>query len=80
MKILINGDRPSKKANSDWFTGTVWQDQIIEAPEPARVRGLRVTFLPGSRTNWHTHPLGQTLYVLEGIGLIGVSNEVVNFM
>ena len=80
MKILINGDRPSKKANSDWFTGTVWQDQIIEAPEPARVRGLRVTFLPGSRTNWHTHPLGQTLYVLEGIGLIGVRNEVVNFM
>ena len=80
MKILINGDRPSKKANSDWFTGTVWQDQIIEAPEPARVRGLRVTFLPGSRTNWHTHPLGQALYVLEGIGLIGVRNEVVNFM
>ena len=80
MQILINGDRPSKKANSDWFTGTVWQDQIIEAPEPARVRGLRVTFLPGSRTNWHTHPLGQTLYVLEGIGLIGVRNEVVNFM
>ena len=80
MQILINGDRPSKKANSDWFTGTVWQDQIIEAPEPARVRGLRVTFLPGSRTNWHTHPLGQTLYVLVGIGLIGVRNKVVNII
>ena len=75
MKILTAGDRPSKKANSDWFTGTVWQDQIIEAPEPARVRGLRVTFFPGSRTNWHTHPLGQTLYVLEGTGLIGLRNK-----
>lgn len=80
MEILIAGDRPSKKANSDWFTGTVWQDPIIDAPEPARVRGLRVTFLPGSRTNWHTHPLGQTLYVLEGIGLIGVRKKEVHII
>ena len=80
MEILIAGDRPSKRANTDWFTGTVWQDPIIEAPEPARVRGLRVTFLPGSRTNWHTHPLGQTLYVLEGIGLIGVRKKEVNII
>ena len=80
MEILIAGDRPSKKANPNWFTGSVWQDPIIEAPEPARVRGLRVTFLPGSRTNWHTHPLGQTLYVLEGIGLIGIRKKAVNII
>ena len=80
MEILVAGARPSKRANSDWFTGTVWQDPIIDAPEPARVRGLRVTFLPGSRTNWHTHPLGQTLYVLQGIGLIGVRNKEVQII
>ena len=78
MKIFIAGERSSKKANSDWFTGSVWQDTIIEAPEPGRVRGLRVTFTPRSRTAWHTHPLGQTLHVLDGIGLIGVRNEEVN--
>ena len=80
MKILISGDRSSKRANSDWFTGTVWQDPIIDAPKPARVRGIRVTFLPGARTNWHTHPLGQTLYVLEGIGLVGLRNKKVNII
>ena len=80
MKILIAGSRSSKRANSDWFTGTVWQDPIIDAPEPARVRGIRVTFLPGARTNWHTHPLGQTLYVLAGVGLVGVRNKKVNII
>ena len=80
MEILVAGDRPSKKANPDWFSGTVWQDQIIDAPEPARVRGIRVTFLPGSRTNWHTHPLGQTLYVLEGTGLVGGRNREVHII
>lgn len=72
MDILINGSRPSKKANSDWFTGTVWQDAIIEAPAPARVRALRVAFEPGARTAWHTHPLGQTLHVMSGVGLVGL--------
>ena len=80
MKILIAGSRSSKRANSDWFTGTVWQDPIIDTPEPARVRGIRVTFLPGARTNWHTHPLGQTLYVLAGVGLVGVRNKKVNII
>ena len=62
------GDRKTKRANSDWFTGTVWQDPIVEAPEPARVRAARVAFEPGARTNWHTHPLGQTLHVTDGVG------------
>jgi len=75
MKIFKSGSRPTKKASSDWFTGTVWQDPIIEAPEPARIRALNVSFEPGARTAWHTHPLGQTLYVVTGTGLIGLRNK-----
>lgn len=63
-----SGTRPTRFGPADYFTGTVMQDPIVEAPEPARVRALRVTFLPGARTNWHTHPLGQTLYVISGVG------------
>ena len=69
------GLRPTKQASSDWFTGTVWQDPIVEAPEPARVRALNVAFEPGARTAWHTHPLGQTLHVVSGVGLVGLRNE-----
>ena len=75
MQIIKAGAKPTKKASPDYFTGTVWQDTIIKASEPARVRALRVTFEPGARTAWHTHPLGQTLYVLSGIGLIGLRNK-----
>lgn len=75
MEIIAAGTRPSLKARSDWFTGTVWQDPIIEAPEPARVRALRVAFEPGARTAWHTHVLGQTLHVLQGVGLVGVRGK-----
>lgn len=70
MKIMQAGSRPTKKASADWFTGTVWQDPVIEAPEPARLRALRVAFEPGARTAWHSHPLGQTLQVLCGLGLV----------
>lgn len=75
MKIFKSGSRPTKKASSNWFTGTVWQDPIVEAPEPARIRALNVSFEPGARTAWHTHPLGQTLYVVTGNGLVGLRNE-----
>ena len=75
MKILKAGSRPTKKASSKYFTGSVWQDPIIEADEPARVRVLNVTFEPGARTAWHTHPLGQTLYVVSGVGLIGLRDK-----
>ena len=75
MKIMKAGSQPTKKASPDWFTGTVWQDPIVEAPEPARVRALKVAFEPGARTAWHTHPLGQTLHVVSGIGLVGPKNE-----
>ena len=63
MKIKRSGSQPSNKGPADWFTGTVRIDQLFEAPEPARVRGASVTFEPGARTAWHTHPLGQTLIV-----------------
>lgn len=62
------GAKPTKRAPAEYFTGTVWQDPIVEAPEPARVRAAVVAFEPGARTNWHTHPLGQTLYVTHGVG------------
>lgn len=68
MDITPADKKPTRRANEDWFTGTVWQDPVVEAPSPARVRSARVAFEPGARTNWHTHPLGQTLYVVHGIG------------
>jgi quercetin dioxygenase-like cupin family protein len=68
MEIKRSGSRPSTKGPSDWFTGTVRIDPIIQAPEPARVQSALVTFEPGARTAWHTHPLGQTLIVMSGFG------------
>ena len=72
MQIIKSNSRPTRKASSEYFTGTVWQDPIIEAAEPARVRALKVAFEPGARTAWHTHPLGQTLHLTSGVGLIGL--------
>jgi quercetin dioxygenase-like cupin family protein len=68
MKITPSASTPTRRGNPDWFTGTVWQDPVIDAPAPARVRAARVSFEPGARTAWHTHPLGQTLHVLQGVG------------
>jgi quercetin dioxygenase-like cupin family protein len=70
MKITPSGSVPTRRAPESYFTGTVWQDPVIEAPQPARLNAARVTFEPGARTAWHTHPLGQTLYVLAGCGRI----------
>ncbi len=68
MEIQRAGARPSEKGPEDWFTGTVRIDPLFVAPEPARVHGASVTFEPGARTAWHTHPLGQTLLVTSGCG------------
>jgi quercetin dioxygenase-like cupin family protein len=70
MEIKRVGSQPSSKGRSDWFTGTVRIDPLFDAPEPARVRGASVTFEPGARTAWHTHPLGQTLIVTAGCGWV----------
>lgn len=76
MEITPAG-RSTKGVPPEWFTGTVWQDPIWDAPEPARLRALKVTFAPGARTAWHTHPLGQTLYVVSGVGRVGTRNGTV---
>jgi quercetin dioxygenase-like cupin family protein len=68
MEIKRSGSQPSTKGSGDWFTGTVRIDPLFETPEPARVRCASVTFQPGARTAWHTHPLGQTLIVTSGLG------------
>ena len=69
MKITRSGTQPSTKGPADWVTGTVRIDPLFSAPAPARVAGAAVTFEPGARTAWHTHPLGQTLIVTFGRGL-----------
>jgi quercetin dioxygenase-like cupin family protein len=68
MEIKRNGTQPSGKGPADWFTGRVRIDPLFEAKEPARAGGASVTFEPGARTAWHTHPLGQTLLVTAGCG------------
>jgi quercetin dioxygenase-like cupin family protein len=70
MDITRNGSRPSSKGPAEWFTGTVRIDPLFDAPAPARAGGASVTFEPGARTAWHTHPLGQTLIVTAGLGRV----------
>jgi quercetin dioxygenase-like cupin family protein len=70
MKVKSSAAAASRKGPAEWFTGTVWIDQIVEAEKPSRVRLARVSFEPGARTAWHTHPLGQVLHVLSGSGLV----------
>ena len=68
MEIKRIGSQPSGKGPADWFTGTVRLDALFGANAPARAAGASVTFEPGARTAWHTHPLGQTLIVTAGCG------------
>ncbi len=68
MEIKRAGTQPSGKDPEEWFTGTVRIDPLFSAPDPARAVGASVTFEPGARTAWHTHPLGQTLIVTAGCG------------
>ena len=70
IDIKRNGSRPSQKGSADWFTGTVRVDPLFQAPEPACVGAGQVTFEPGARTAWHTHPLGQTLIITAGLGRV----------
>lgn len=70
MDIQRSGAQPSTKGPEDYFTGTVRIDPLMNPPEPARVAGASVTFEPGARTAWHTHPLGQTLIITSGRGRV----------
>jgi quercetin dioxygenase-like cupin family protein len=70
MEIKRSGSQPSGKGPAEYFGGTVRVDPLFDAHEPARVRGASVTFEPGARTAWHTHPLGQILIVTSGLGWV----------
>ena len=70
MEIKRNGSQASNKGPADWFTGTVRIDPLFAPTEPARTGAASVTFEPGARTAWHTHPLGQTLIVTSGLGRV----------
>ena len=75
MEIRKNGSQPSVKGPAEWFTGTVRIDSPFQAPAPGRLSGVIVTFEPGARTAWHTHPLGQTLIVTAGMGWIQCAGQ-----
>lgn len=77
MKIRRAGSQPSVRVVSDYFMGAVRQDPLNEAEAPGRVRAVSVTFEPGARTAWHTHPLGQTLIVTAGMGRVQKQGEPV---
>jgi quercetin dioxygenase-like cupin family protein len=70
MEIKRSGSQPSAKGSAEWFTGNVRIDPLFAAAEPSRVSGALVTFQPGARTAWHTHPLGQRLVVTSGCGWV----------
>ena len=77
MEIKRIGSQPSGKGPTEYFTGTVRIDPLFTPPDPSRVAMALVTFEPGARTAWHTHPLGQTLYVIAGLGRIQKQGEPV---
>jgi quercetin dioxygenase-like cupin family protein len=68
--VEVQSKQPTAKGPADWFTGDVWIDAIVRGEEPSRVRVSAVRFTPSARTAWHSHALGQTLYVTEGRGLV----------
>ncbi|HYF51914.1 MAG TPA: cupin domain-containing protein, partial [Planctomycetota bacterium] len=70
MNITRSGSQPSTKGSAEYFTGSVRIDPLFKADTPARAIGVSVTFEPGARTTWHTHPLGQTLIVTQGCGWV----------
>ena len=70
MEITRGGSQPSKAGSSDWFTGAVRVDPLFSPHDPARTSAASVTFEPGARTAWHTHPLGQTLVITVGCGWV----------
>jgi quercetin dioxygenase-like cupin family protein len=70
MKITRSGTQPSMKGNADWFSGSVRVDPVFPVNDPSRVSAGHVTFEPGARSAWHTHPLGQTLIITSGLGWV----------
>ena len=75
MKILPNAARGCRKGPEQWFTGTVWIDEVITGAPPSKLKANRVSFEPAARTAWHTHPVGQALHVISGLGLVQLKGE-----
>ena len=75
MTVIRAGARPTKKGDAANFTGVVWQDEVVVGKAPSRMRATVVSFTPGARTGWHSHPVGQTLYCLSGVGRICFKGE-----
>jgi quercetin dioxygenase-like cupin family protein len=75
MKILGNAERGCRRAPEDWFTGEAWMDAIVEPGGPSRLQALYVSFAPGARTAWHTHPVRQVLHVISGLGWVQREGE-----
>jgi quercetin dioxygenase-like cupin family protein len=75
MKILTSEMRACRRGPAAWFTGTVWLDEVVTGAAPSRMKANRVSFEPGARTAWHTHPVGQALHVLAGTGLVQLYGE-----
>lgn len=75
MDLFKAGSRATQSGRADYFTGSVMIEPIVSAPAPATLSALRVSFAPGARTAWHTHPLGQTLFVVSGAGLYQTEGE-----
>lgn len=77
MRVILSNARRSENGSRNWFTGTVWLDEIVVGVPPSNLRVHSVTFAPGARTAWHTHPLGQALHVLSGVGRVQKAGEPV---
>ncbi len=75
MKITQSEALGCRQGPSDWFTGTVWVDEVAAGPPPARLNAARVSFAPGARTAWHTHPHGQALHVVSGVGWVQLRGQ-----
>lgn len=75
MKVIKAAARPSKPAPTDYFSGAVWMDEVVVGTAPSRLSATLVSFAPGGRTAWHTHPIGQVLYVTAGIGRVQKQGE-----
>lgn len=77
MAVIRSQARPTKVAPETNFTGQVWQDEVIVGRQPSRMRATNVSFSPGARTAWHSHPVGQTLYCISGVGRLQLEGEQV---
>ena len=77
MAVIRAGARATKVAPAQSFTGQVWQDEVIVGTSPSRMRATNVSFSPGARTAWHAHPVGQTLFVISGVGRLQIEGEPV---